>query len=103
MACSTCNTPTHITDSCVVAGFSGLWVSSSGWADVNMTDLQTGLAAQVLRNRISCVDFFCDHAQQAAKLVLAAGGRYLITAVHQHWEGLPHFQMAAVSGNSSAE
>ena len=49
------------------------------------------------------MDFFCDHAQQAAKLVLAAGGRYLITAVHQHWEGLPHFQMAAVSGNSSAE
>lgn len=80
-------------------GFSTLWVSSSGWTDVNVTSLQDQKITRVLRSRVSCTDFFCDPSQQSGNFSLRPGQRYLLEAAHQHWQGPAHFQLAAIDNS----
>ena len=83
------------------AGFSRFWLSSSGWADVNITDLQSNTTAQVLQSRTSCVDLFCNVSQQTADVTLQPGGSYLIGAVHQNWQGPSHFLLSATGSSNN--
>lgn len=82
------------------AGLSSLWISSSGWADINITDLQSNVTTALLKSRVSCPDFFCNHSQQVGDIALAAGSSYLLEATHQHWQGPSHFLLSAV-GNAT--
>jgi len=82
----------------ILAGLEGFWVSSSGWADVNITDLGTNITANVVTTRTSCADFFCSPDQRSGSgFVMSGGGRYLLEVVHQHRQGPSHLLLAAIA------
>lgn len=85
-----------------VAGLESFWVSSSGWTDVSITNLETNVTAAAVASRTSCPGFFCASDQRSAGgFVVSGGGKYLLEVVHQHWQGPSHLLLAAVGADQT--
>ena len=85
-----------------VAGLNSLWVSSSGWADVRLTNLTANTTLALVSSRTSCPGLFCAPDQRGSgSSGVVSGGRFLLEVVHQHRQGPSHFQLAAVGAEQA--